>query len=217
MTNQINLKEIERKAMRSTYQDGLMDIYLGLVVVGMAVFVFRPEDGYSPQNILLMLAAFGVAFGLYWAGKKFITLPRMGQMKPGEIRKQKNATLRLVMGGIILVQVAVVALTALGWLIPALGEQIAALFGARNVEILLVAAIGALFMGPSMLLMAYFTEYPHGYGIAVLMAAAVFLMIYRNQPLLPILIGGLIVIVGLVSLVGFLRKYPLPPEASAHE
>lgn len=217
MSTPLNLKEIERKAVRSTYQDGLLDIYMGLVVVCMSVFMFRPSSGYSPQNLLLMLAAFGVAFGLYWAGKKFITQPRMGQVRFGEIRKQKNATLRLILGGIILVQVAVVALTALGWLIPALGEQIAAFFGARNVEILLVAAIGALFMGPSMLLLAYFTDYPHGYLIAVLMAAAVFLMIYRNQPLYPILIGGLIVVLGLASLVSFLRKYPLPPAGAAHE
>jgi hypothetical protein len=216
MTNPINLKEIERKAVRSTYQDGLLDIYLGLVVVFMSVFVFRPSSGYSPQNLLLMLAAFCVSYALYWAGKKFITLPRMGQVRFGAIRKQKNATLGLILGLVILIQVGIVGLTAAGRLIPTLGEQVAAFFGARNVEILLVAAIGSLFVGPSMLLMAYFTDYPHGYYIAVLMSVAVFVMIYRNQPLYPVLIGGLIVVVGLVSLASFLRKYPLTDKNVAH-
>ena len=46
---QINLKEIERKAFRSTYQDGLWDIYFGLIVVGMSIFIYRPPEGYSPE------------------------------------------------------------------------------------------------------------------------------------------------------------------------
>ena len=33
MSTSINLKEIERKAFRTTYQDGLWDMYFGLVVV----------------------------------------------------------------------------------------------------------------------------------------------------------------------------------------
>ena len=33
MSTQLNLKEIERKAFRSTYQDGLWDIHLGLIFV----------------------------------------------------------------------------------------------------------------------------------------------------------------------------------------
>jgi hypothetical protein len=217
MSTPLNLKEIERKAFRSTHEDGLLDIELGLIVIGMAVFVFRPPEGYSPRNILLLMVVCGLAGGLFLAGKKFITLPRMGQVRFGAIRKRKNLALGLVLGAIILLQVGVVALTALGWLIPTLGEQIARLFGARDVEILLVAALGALFVGPSMLLMAYFTDYTHGYLIAVLMALAVFLMIYRNQPLLPILLGSLIVVLGVVSLVSFLRKYPLPPEDAAHD
>jgi len=217
MTNQFNLKEIERKAVRSTYQDGLLDIYLGLVVVCMSVFVFRPSGGYSPQNLFLMLAAFCMAYMLFWAGKKFITLPRMGQVRFGAIRKQKNATLGLILGLVILVQVAIVGLTAAGRLIPALGEQVAAFFGARNVEILLVAAVGSLFVGPGMMLMAYFTDYQHGYYIAVLMSIAVFLMIYLNQPLYPLLIGSLIILPGLLSLAAFLRKYPLPDQDAAHE
>lgn len=217
MTNQLNLKEIERKAFRSTYQDGLLDIYLGLVVMFMSVFMYRPSSGYSPQNIFMMLGAFVVAFLLYWAGKKFITLPRMGQVRFGAIRKQKNTTLGLILGLVILVQVGIVGLTAAGRLIPTLGEQLAAFFGARNAEILLVAAVGSLFVGPSMLLMAYFTDYPHGYAIAILMSVAVFLMIYSNQPVFSILIGGMIVVLGLISLVSFLRKYPLPDQDSAHE
>ena len=45
----------------------------------------------------------------------------------------------------------------------------------------------------------------------------VFLIIALNQPLYPILIGGLIALPGLVLFVRFLRAYPLPREEPAHD
>jgi hypothetical protein len=80
MSTQLDLKELERKAFRSTYQDGLWDLYFGLIVVCMSIFVYRPAAGYSPVNIVLAMSAMAVAYALFWAGKKFITLPRMGQV-----------------------------------------------------------------------------------------------------------------------------------------
>jgi hypothetical protein len=41
MQTQLNLKEIERKAFRSTYQDGLLDICIGSVVGSMALLMFN--------------------------------------------------------------------------------------------------------------------------------------------------------------------------------
>ena len=77
MNTQLDLKEIERKAFRSTYQDGLWDMLYGLVVAAMAIFVYRPVSGYSALNIILMLAAVALGNLLFWLGKKFVILPRM--------------------------------------------------------------------------------------------------------------------------------------------
>ncbi len=216
MTTQLNLKEIERKAFRSAYQDGLLDIELGLVVVGMSVFIYRPPGGYSLLNIVLMLAAAGLANVLFWAGKKFITLPRMGQVRFGAARHQKKTTLTLILGGVVLIQVAILGLTVLGWADPQVGAQVKGFFKAGDVMDLVVAAVGSLFVGPSMILMAYFSDFRRGYYIAVLMSLAVFLMLYLNEPLYPMLIGALIVLPGLVIFVRFLRKYPRPHEDVAH-
>jgi L-lactate permease len=60
------------------------------------------------------------------------------------------------------------------------------------------------------LVMAYFNDFPRGYYIAVLMALAVFLMIWINQPYYPAVIGALIILPGLVLFIRFLMKYPLP-------
>jgi hypothetical protein len=217
MTNQINLKEIERKAFRSTYQDGLWDLYLGLVVVAMAIFIYRPPEGYGPANIFLMIAAFSLAYALFWAGKKFITLPRMGQVRFGPRRKRRALTLALILGAVVLVQAGVVALSVLGWLNPQVGAAINNFLQDRDVMDLAVAAIGALFIGPSMILIAYLTDFPRGYYIAIMMSLAVFLMIWLNQPVYPILIGGLIALPGLALFVSFLRKYPLPPHKAPYE
>jgi Ca2+/Na+ antiporter len=217
MTARLDLKEIERKAFRSTYQDGLRDIYLGLVVACMSIFVYRPSSGYSLMNIFLTLAALGLAHGLFWAGKKFITLPRMGQVHFGPARKQKKTTLAVILGVVVLIQVAILGLTIFAWANPQVGAQVKSFFQASDVMDLIVAAVGSLFVGPSMIVVSYFTEFRRGYYISALMSLAVFLMLYLNQPLYPILISGLILLPGLVIFVRFLRKYPLPREDAAHE
>jgi hypothetical protein len=217
MTTQLSLKEIERKAFRSTYQDGLWDLYYGLIVICMSIFVYRPASGYSPLNIVLALSAMGVAHALFWAGKKFVTLPRMGQVQFGVQRKKRRLTLVIVLSVVVLIQVALVVFQLLAWANPELGAKFNGLIPERNVMDLVVASVGALFVGPSMILVAYFKDFPRGYFIAVMIALAVFLMIYLNQPIYPIIIGVLIALPGMVLFVRFLQKYPLLREESPHE
>jgi len=217
MSSQINLKEIERKAFRSTYQDGLWDLYHGLIVVCMSIFVYRPAEGYSPTNIVLAVLGVLLARSLFWAGKKFITLPRMGQVRFGAARKRKKTTLAIILGVVVLIQVGMVGLTTLGWLNHEVAAKINGFLKAGDLMLLVVAAIGSLILGVSMILIAYFSDFPRGYYIAVMMSLAVFLMIYLNQPVYPIMIGGLIILPGLVLFVRFLEKYPLPREEAPHE
>jgi hypothetical protein len=216
MSQNFDLKAIERKAFRSTYQDGLWDINLGLIVIGMAMFVFRPEEGYSALNFLWLMVTCLVANLIFWAGKKFITVPRMGQVRFGEIRKQKARTLAIIMAVFILVQGGIVLLTALSWKNPDLAAKINSVLNAGNMERLAVATVGSLFVGPSFILVAYFNDFLRGYYIAILMALAVFMMILFNQPIYPLVLGGLIVVPGLVLFVNFLRQHPLPPREARH-
>ena len=217
MTAQLNLKEIERRAFQSTYQDGLVDIQFGLVVMAMSIFVYRPATGYSPLNIVLAVLAFGLANILFFVGKKFITVPRMGQVRFGAARQRRGVTLALVLGVVVLIQVGVLGLTTLAWLSPEVAAKVNVFLKDRDLMDLAVAVIGSLFVGPSMILMAYFIDFPRGYYIAVMMALAVFLMIYLNQPIYAIIIGSLIIVPGLVLFVRFLKAYPLPPEAAPRE
>jgi len=77
---------------------------------------------------------------------------------------------------------------------------------------LAVAGVAALIVGISMVIIAYFQDFPRGYYIAILFSLAVFLMVFFNQPLFAILIGILILLPGLVLFVRFLKEYPLVRE-----
>ena len=217
MSTQFNLKEIERKAFRSTYQDGLWDIYLGLVVVCMSLFLYRPANGYSPVNLVLLGLAFILAYGIFWAGKRFITLPRMGQVRFGPARKRKKTTLTITLGLLVLIQVIVLGLTTQAWLDPEVSAKVNTFLKTRDLMDLAVAVLGSFFVGTGIILPAYFSDFPRGYYIALMMSLAVFLMIFLNQPVYPIIIGGLIVLPGLALFVRFLKTYPLPGQDASYE
>lgn len=209
MSGPIDLKAIEQKAFRSTFQDGLLDICISFVVGSMALMMYMTDREESAW-LYLVLAFLGVGAGqlIFWAGKKYVTLPRMGQVKFGELRRQRGKTLAFILAAAVLVQVAIVLLTAGAWLIPSWGAKLQQLFPDKSSTLLLVAALGALFVGPSMLLIAFFNDFPRGYYIALVMTLGVFLMIWFWQPLIQIGAAVLILIPGLVLLVRFLRQYP---------
>jgi hypothetical protein len=217
MSAMLDLREIERKAFRSTYQDGLWDMWAGVIVMAMAFFMYRPEAGYSPTNIIVSTITISAAGGLLWAGKRLITVPRMGQVRFGPARKRKGRTLAIILGLVVLVQAGVVGLTAFGWLGPEASAQVNGFLADYGLERLAVATLASLFVGPAMILMAYFSDFPRGYYIAVMMSLAVFLMILTNRPVYPVVIGGLIFLPGLVLFVRFLKRYPLPQEDGSHE
>ncbi len=186
-----------------------MDIQMGVIVTAMAFFLYHPASGYSAINIIAMVLIFAVAYVLFWIGKKYITIPRLGQVRFGQIRQAKKTTLAIILGVIVLIQGIVVALTAVGWANPSLVTKLFGQTASTDLERMVVAAVGAFFVGPSMLIIAYFNDFPRGFYIAVLMALAVFLMIWINQPIYPAVIGGLIIVPGLVLFIRFLVKYPL--------
>lgn len=185
--------------------------------MAMAISLHRPEDGYGPANIILAMVVPVVAGGLFWLGKKLITLPRMGQVRFGPARKRKGRTLAVILGLVVLVQAGIVGLTAVGWLNPQVAAQINGFLADHSLERLAVAALGSLFVGPAMILIAYFSDFPRGYYVAIMMSPAVFVMILLNRPIYALIIGGLIVLPGLVLFVRFLKRYPLSQESVSHE
>ena len=212
MSPNINLKELERKAWTSYFQDGLWDIYLGLLLLAMAIGALLSDIGvpeawhmtiYGTLMVLSML--------VLWAGKKFITVPRMGRVKFGPKRKAKLNWVRVVLllsvlvGAGVFVAGLVMRSNRPGWL--------NATFFAPAVWV--VNAIVVFSLG------AYFLDFSRLYLIGVMYALAVPLDIvfrkFADVDLSFIAFGVpamVILITGLIVFVRFLRDYPISAEGA---
>lgn len=212
MLDSIDLKKLEKKAFRATHQDGLWDIYIGGVVLSMSVLAYSNDNEDSRfLRYGLFLLGLAVAYILYWGGKKYVTTPRMGQVKFGRHREKRKLTMTIVLSGIVLLQVLLLAGTIYLWKNPQWAASLGFTGVDRDRERLLVAIIGALFVGPSTFLIAYFQDILRGYYIAVLLALAVFSLIWFGQPLYLIAAAVVILIPGVILFIRFLRDHPLPP------
>jgi hypothetical protein len=208
-TPPISLKELEHKAYRATFQDGLLDISQGGLVASFAVLadvLGSNEDVPGWERILLFLVGAILSQLVFWLGKRFITLPRIGQVKFGAARMRRARTLAWVLGGIVALQVLIVLFTVVLGQIPGLGVPLLS----RDMNRLTVAVIGALFVGPPMAVMAYFSDFPRQYYIAVVLSLSVFCMIWFSNPLLMLAGAALVMLPGVVLLFRFLRQHPLP-------
>jgi hypothetical protein len=214
MSHSLDLKELERRAFRSVFQDGLWDIYLGLILLAMAVSVglndFGVAEGWQTAGLIGVEL---LAMAVLWAGKHFLTLPRMGQVRFGEQRRKRITLLRLLLGLSVLLGLA-------AWLIFAAPAShptswmrspyfIAALW---LVNIGVLAGFGA-----------YLLDYERLLWIGALFAISVPL----NELLNTIGLGNLgylafglpamiILIMGGIHLACFLREHPIPDQASDH-
>ena len=211
----ISLKELERKAFRSTYQDGLLDIYMGGTIASFTVFAGALNDAgglTSWQRLLIFLAGCGISNLIFWVGKRFITLPRIGQVKFGPARQRRKRTLITVLSVIVGLQVLIVAFTVALQQFPALRSWLGFLTVPQTMGTLIVSVVGALFVGPSMSLIAYFIDFPRGYYIAAVTSMAVFCLIWFDNALFQLAAGAMIILPGIFLFIRFLIQHPLPPR-----
>ncbi len=214
-TSTISLKELERKAFRSAYQDGLMDIYLGGTIASFTVFAetLQSTDGLTTwQRFLIFLAGCVISNLIFWVGKIFITVPRIGQVKFRPARQRRIRTLIIVLSVIVGVQVAIVAFQVALWQIPALRSWLGFPEIPQSMGTLIVAVVGALFVGPGMTVMAYFIDFPRGYYIAAVWSLGVFCLVWFDSALFYLAAGLLIILPGIFLFIRFVIQHPLPPR-----
>jgi len=195
-----------------------LDINMGGIILCMSFLEYTMD---SETNTFLR---FGLFIGglllfnaVFWGGKKFITIPRLGQAKFGPQRKRRGLIMASVMAAIVLLQVILLVGTVLLWKNPGWATDLGLHTTDRDVERMIVAFTGALFVGPSMILLAYFSDFLRGYYIAIILSLAVFSMIWFGEPIYLIIAGLLIIIPGVVLFVRFLREHPLPPAQASHD
>jgi hypothetical protein len=210
MSQNINLKELERKAWTSYFQDGLWDIYLGLLLLAMAIWALLSDVGFSESlGMAIFIGLDVLAMLVLWAGKKTITVPRMGRVRFGPKRKAKLNWVRVVLlisvlagAGVFLVALAM-RTNRPEWLNAAFFFP-----AAWIVNVIVVFSLGA-----------YFLDFSRLYLIGVMYALPVPLDIlfrkFADMDLTFIAFGApamVILIIGLIAFARFLRDYPLWPE-----
>ena len=204
MTNEIDLKKIERKAWTSYFHDGLWDIYGGFILLGLGLTMVTDQDWWLGVMILGMLPL--------WA-KKRITYPRMGYVKFSPQREAKTKksilTAGIVLSGTALLGVIMFLLVSTNslpqWLDAWLADYFLVLFGAM---IAAIVGLGAYVVGV--------TRY-YAYAMLVLIAFAAS-QFFNTSAGLPVTIAaGVILLSGLVVLSRFLRKYPMPKEVGSDD
>jgi hypothetical protein len=217
MSQNLDLKAIERKAFRSVHQDGLWDIYLGGLLLVISLFFAIPESGAGELTYMgLALLGVVVVFAFFQLGKKYITVPRMGQVRFSPERQKRKATLAWIMGTFVLVTLGLNLYSLYVWNASASGQSVD-LNLAPSLERAAVASIAALIAGLSMIVISYFKEFTRGYYIALLMGCGFFFTLWLDSQVPMIVVGALILLPGLALFINFLRQHPLPPREASHD
>ena len=203
MTEKIDLKKVEKQTYRFTFTDGLYDMTYGSLLIFAAIAPILREILYPSYIIFLILPASLILI----LGKRFITIPRIGIVKFNQNRTKSRNKMGLLIAILFPITVVMVVLTFLGVYNIKVGGYIVPVGAGLFVLILLS-------------LVAYIMDYPHFYlyaisiGLGIPLAAL--LKPIFGDPLHYIISfgisGTLIFIYGIITLIKFIKKYPIPKE-----
>jgi hypothetical protein len=191
MTQEIDLREIEKKSWSTYFEDGLWDIFIATLMLTMAIRTLTDVVWFTPLMFVGVLVVV--------IGKRQITVPRIGFVKFSSKREKKRIKLIIIIG------VAVV-LTGVLLSLPLLGQKPP-------------KAVSTLFMAVFLMVifssMAFYMEFNrlYLYGLMFAVNEIVWGQVGEHAGAYLILIFGVaVMIIGIVFLVSFIQRYPLPSE-----
>jgi hypothetical protein len=180
---------MERKAWKSYYEDGMWDIFMGLLMIAMGVDLLTQEG--PAFYALIGVAALSPAL-IKW----FITMPRLGWVKFGPMRRTRDKLMKAVLAFSILIGIGGFVAYTVG------AEPPSGVFPA-----IAAVVIFAVFAS-----MAYLKEFPRLYGYAVAYSLSIGLALTMDDfvPMVLFLtFGGIGLAIGLVLVARFVRRYPV--------
>jgi hypothetical protein len=216
MEQRIDLKQLERKVWTSFFEDGIWDIYLGILLAAMAVGALL-SDIKAPEAALISSYAVLMCIALLFLllGKRFITMPRIGRVNYGPEAKARKGKATIVLTFSLLVGL-------LAFIIAVLGAR-ESISRTLSTDVLLPA----LWVGNMLIvfsLAAYFLRYNRLYFIGLMFAICIpldiVLTILTQRDLTVVAFGIpaiVILIMGGVAFLRFLHKYPISTEEITDE
>lgn len=97
MSQQISLKEAERKAFRTTVNDGLWDIFLGCFFLMFVIAPYLSASLGDSWSSAVFLPFWGLVFLAIWLIRKHVVIPRVGTVNFGPVRQTKLMRFTVVM------------------------------------------------------------------------------------------------------------------------
>jgi hypothetical protein len=212
MSEQISLREFERKAYSTIFQDGLLDIVIGCGVVQFSVAPLLTETGLNDfwSSAVFVPIMFGL-IAVAWMVRRKVVVPRLGQLRVGAWRKRKLSR-------------GVIGLLALNVLIFVLGV-LAAVGSISSRNVLSWIPIPHIGFGLSTLMLfsvsAAIFEVPRFYLYGALLALSpvvgewLHITIGASHHGFPVTFGAvavIIILIGVTLFVRLLRRYPTSGE-----
>jgi hypothetical protein len=201
MTQEPNLKQIERKAYMSYHQDGLMDIFAGLYILGFGLGIFMQIIWDSSFGIILPAILITTVLPLWIAAKRKITMPRIGFVNFGT--RGANKLTAVFIGTMVAGLFAFFAFTF------ATSQS-----GLRH-WLDLIVQNGMLIVGFGSLAVCALFGYTMGlrrlyaYGLVAAISLVIGHFMGTFFGYIIMALGTTVMVVGFVLLTSFVRKYPL--------
>jgi hypothetical protein len=211
MAQNISLKEAERKAFASAYQDGLWDIFIGFVLLAWAFApLLSPRLGDFWSSAVLF-GSWPFIFLAIWGVRRAVVTPRVGTVRFGSWRTGRMIRFNVVM-------LVLLSFSAILGMVLAL--NFAVLPGwLRAAPFSLTVLIGFS-------VAAYFLDFTRLYIYGLLFALSPLVgrwlrlqwgIAHNGYPLTFGASAAIAMTVGLVKFVRLLREHPMPTEESPSE
>ena len=149
MAENIDLKDLEKRTFKSTMQDGLFDVYFGILILGNGIASIFDSEQNTVMYFTVLIAIIGFGLVVFVAGKKLVTEPRMGKVKFGKTRKVRKAKTFIVLTVNFLLLLIIFLITASSGELPLVMDPL--------VQLLLM---GIFLMALPLCLVGYFLQFP---------------------------------------------------------
>lgn len=210
MSQQISLKQAERKAFQANFQDGLVDIMLGCFSLQFAIAPLLSDRLGDFWSSAIFLPFLGVAFLIILLLKRNVVRPRLGIVKFGPARTGRM--MRFTLGMLVINVIALI----LGTIFALRPGVITGITPTHILGIVLLIGFSAA---------GYFLDFPrlYLYGLLIFIGTPIGEWLYTNYKAthhgFPIVFGSisaLMILTGLALFVRFLNTNPIPtPEEPA--
>lgn len=100
MSQRVSLKEAERKAFTTAFQDGLWDIFMGCILLVPAIAPFLSNRMGEFWSSAVFLLFWGLVWLAIWQVKKHVVEPRVGVVRFSLGRRIKLGRLQILLLGI---------------------------------------------------------------------------------------------------------------------